>query len=51
MVSAPSRLVKVIPLDEHLKKLRAALDAKKAKDFFYIVARTDARQALGLSEA
>jgi 2-methylisocitrate lyase-like PEP mutase family enzyme len=40
----------VIPLDEQLKKLRAAVEAKKDKDF-YIVARTDARQALGLSEA
>ena len=40
----------VIPLDEHLKKLRAALDAKGTSDFF-IVARTDARQTLGLDEA
>jgi 2-methylisocitrate lyase-like PEP mutase family enzyme len=40
----------VITLDEQLKKLRAAVEAKKDKDF-YIVARTDARQALGLSEA
>lgn len=40
----------VIPRDEHLKKLRAALDAKGASDFF-IVARTDARQTLGLDEA
>ena len=40
----------VIPLDEQLKKLRAAVEAKKGNDFF-IVARTDARQALGLSEA
>lgn len=40
----------VIPLDEQLKKLRAAIEAKKEHDF-YIVARTDARQALGLTEA
>jgi 2-methylisocitrate lyase-like PEP mutase family enzyme len=40
----------VIPLEEQLKKLRAATDTKKNRDFF-IVARTDARQALGLNEA
>ncbi|HZA54696.1 MAG TPA: isocitrate lyase/PEP mutase family protein [Candidatus Udaeobacter sp.] len=40
----------VIPLDEQLKKLRAAVEAKGTHDF-YIVARTDARQALGLEEA
>jgi 2,3-dimethylmalate lyase len=40
----------VIPLDEQLKKLRAAVEAR-AKHDFYIVARTDARQALGLDEA
>ncbi|HEY5544282.1 MAG TPA: oxaloacetate decarboxylase [Candidatus Binatia bacterium] len=40
----------VIPLDEHLKKLRAAVDARGASDFF-IVARTDSRQTLGLDEA
>jgi 2-methylisocitrate lyase-like PEP mutase family enzyme len=40
----------VIPLDEQLKKLRAALEARKDHDF-YIVARTDSRQALGLTEA
>lgn len=40
----------VIPLNEQLKKLRAAVDAKRNSDF-YIVARTDARQSLGLSEA
>ena len=40
----------VIPLDEQLKKLRAAVEAKRNDDF-YIVARTDARQALGLDEA
>jgi methylisocitrate lyase len=40
----------VIPLDEQLKKLHAAVEAKKGDDFF-IVARTDARQALGLNDA
>lgn len=40
----------VIPLEEQLKKLRAATDTKKNRDFF-IVARTDARQALGLNDA
>jgi 2,3-dimethylmalate lyase len=40
----------VIPLDEQLKKLKAAIEAKSNNDFF-IVARTDSRQALGLSEA
>jgi 2,3-dimethylmalate lyase len=40
----------VIALDEQLKKLRAAVEARAGDDFF-IVARTDARQALGLSEA
>jgi methylisocitrate lyase len=40
----------VIPLEEQLKKLQAAVEAKQGHDFF-IVARTDARQALGLSEA
>ncbi|HXG51888.1 MAG TPA: isocitrate lyase/PEP mutase family protein [candidate division Zixibacteria bacterium] len=40
----------VIPVDEQLRKLRAAVDARKGSDF-YIVARTDARQALGLEEA
>lgn len=40
----------VIPLDEQLKKLRAAVEAKANNEFF-IVARTDSRQALGLDEA
>jgi methylisocitrate lyase len=40
----------VIPLDEHVKKITAAIEAKGQDDFF-IVARTDARQALGLDEA
>ena len=40
----------VIPLTEQLNKLRAAVEAKRNEDFF-IVARTDSRQALGLDEA
>ncbi|MDZ4345576.1 MAG: isocitrate lyase/PEP mutase family protein [Candidatus Binatia bacterium] len=40
----------VIPLDEQLKKLKAAIEAKDGKPFF-IVARTDSRQSLGLNEA
>ena len=40
----------VIALDEQLKKLRAAVEARGDQDFF-IVARTDSRQALGLAEA
>ncbi len=40
----------VIPLDEQIKKLKAAIEAKSGQDFF-IVARTDSRQALGLEEA
>jgi 2,3-dimethylmalate lyase len=40
----------VIPLAEQLKKLRAAIEARNDTDF-YIVARTDSRQALGLTEA
>jgi len=40
----------VIPLEEQLKKLQAAISARAENDL-YIVARTDARQALGLKEA
>lgn len=40
----------VIPLEEQLNKLRAAMEARQGSDFF-IVARTDSRQALGLGEA
>ncbi len=40
----------VIPLDEQLKKLTAAIEAKDGRPFF-IVARTDSRQSLGLNEA
>jgi methylisocitrate lyase len=40
----------VIALDEQIKKLRAAVEATQGSEFF-IVARTDSRQALGLTEA
>jgi methylisocitrate lyase len=40
----------VIPTKEYLSKLRAATDARRSKEFV-IVARTDARATLGLSEA
>jgi methylisocitrate lyase len=40
----------VIALDEHVKKITAAIEARENEDFF-IVARTDSRQALGLEEA
>jgi len=40
----------VIPKDEFILKLKAAIDARKSHDFI-IVARTDARASLGLAEA
>jgi 2-methylisocitrate lyase-like PEP mutase family enzyme len=40
----------VIPADEHAAKIRAAAEARGERDLF-IVARTDARQPLGLDEA
>jgi len=40
----------IIPKDEYLLKLKAALDARKSQDFI-VVARTDARASLGLDEA
>ncbi len=40
----------VIPKDDYLPKLKAALEARRSKDFV-IVARTDARAPLGLQEA
>lgn len=40
----------VIPRDDYIPKLRAALEARRSKDFI-IVARTDARAPLGLEEA
>jgi 2-methylisocitrate lyase-like PEP mutase family enzyme len=41
---------RVIPLDEQLAKLRAAVDVRASHDLF-IVARTDARAAVDLDEA
>jgi len=40
----------IIPKDEYLLKLKAALDARKSQDFI-VVARTDACASLGLDEA
>ncbi len=40
----------VIPRDDYLPKLKAAIEARKCKDFI-IVARTDARAPMGLDEA
>jgi 2-methylisocitrate lyase-like PEP mutase family enzyme len=40
----------VIPADEMVTKLRAAVGARKSRDFF-IIARTDARAVHGLDEA
>ena len=40
----------VIPKDEYLPKLKAAVEARKSKGFV-IVARTDARAPIGLDEA
>ena len=40
----------VIPKDEYIHKLRAALEARRSRDFI-IVARTDARAPIGLEEA
>ena len=37
---------KVVPLEEHAGRIRAAVDARGSADFF-IVARTDAREATG----
>ncbi|HVX02187.1 MAG TPA: isocitrate lyase/PEP mutase family protein [Nitrososphaera sp.] len=41
----------VIAKDDYLQKLKAAVDARRSKDDFIIVARTDARAPLGLDEA
>jgi 2-methylisocitrate lyase-like PEP mutase family enzyme len=41
---------RVVPVDEHAAKIRAAAEARGERDLF-IVARTDARQPLGLEEA
>ena len=48
--AATSRASRSIPTSEHAAKIRAAADARGERDLF-IVARTDARQPLGLDEA
>jgi 2-methylisocitrate lyase-like PEP mutase family enzyme len=40
---------KVIPADEFARKVRAAADARKSRDFV-IIARTDAKASLGIDE-
>jgi methylisocitrate lyase len=40
----------VVPVDEHAAKIRAACDSRGERDLF-VVARTDARQPLGLEAA
>lgn len=40
----------VIPLDDYIAKIRAAVDARRAPDFL-IIARTDARAVVDLDEA
>jgi carboxyvinyl-carboxyphosphonate phosphorylmutase len=41
---------RVIPVEEQVQKIKAAVDARAGRDFF-IVARTDARQVNGLASA
>jgi methylisocitrate lyase len=41
---------RVIPVEEQVQKIRAAVDARGTR-YFFIVARTDARQVTGLDEA
>jgi 2-methylisocitrate lyase-like PEP mutase family enzyme len=41
---------RVIPLDDMVRKIRVAVEARRSADFL-IIARTDARTALGLDEA
>ena len=41
---------RVIPMDDMVKKIRVAVEARTSPDFL-IIARTDARTALGLDEA
>ena len=41
---------RVIPVEEQVQKIRAAVDARRGRDFF-LVARTDARQVNGLEDA
>ncbi len=41
---------KIIPLDDYLAKIRAAVDARSDPDF-HIIARTDSRAVIGFDEA
>ena len=41
---------RVIPMEDMVRKIRVAADARRSKDFL-IIARTDARTSLGLDEA
>jgi 2-methylisocitrate lyase-like PEP mutase family enzyme len=41
---------RVVPLDEAVRRIKVAAEARSSKDFL-IIARTDARTALGLDEA
>ena len=41
---------RVVPLKDMLKRIEVALDARRSKDFL-LIARTDARTALGIDEA
>ena len=41
---------RVVPLEDMLRRIEVALDARRSKDFL-VVARTDARTGLGLDEA
>ena len=41
---------RVIPMADMVKKIRVAVEARKSRDFL-VIARTDARTALGLDEA
>ena len=41
---------KVIPAEDFAKRVRAAVEARKSKDFL-IIARTDAKTSLGIDEA
>ncbi|GAB3764712.1 isocitrate lyase/PEP mutase family protein [Ramlibacter monticola] len=41
---------RVVPLAEAVKRIEVAVDARRSKDFL-VIARTDARTALGLDEA
>jgi 2-methylisocitrate lyase-like PEP mutase family enzyme len=41
---------RVVPLEDMLRRIEVALDARRSKDFL-LIARTDARTGLGLNEA